>query len=127
MARSAAVAGVHAFPVGAPMSLRGIKILHTLVWVFFVACIAAIPMMAAISNHTGSLVFIMLVTVEVLVLALNGGRCPLTDVAGRYTRDRRENFDIYLPLWLARYNKQIFGVFFVAGTLYSLARRTGIL
>ena len=118
---------MHAFSVGTRMSLRTIKVVHTIVWAFFVACIAAIPVMAAVGNHAASLVFVMLVTVEVMVLALNGGRCPLTDVAGRYTRDRRANFDIYVPLWVARYNKQIFGVVFVAGTLYSLARRTGIL
>ena len=105
------------------MSLRSIKLVHTIVWVFFVACIAAIPVMAAIGNHTASLVFVTVVTVEVLVLALNGGRCPLTDVAGRYTSDRRDNFDIYLPLFIARYNKLIFGALFVAGTVYSLARR----
>jgi hypothetical protein len=39
------------------------------------------------------------------VLWLNGWRCPLTDVAARYTDDRRANFDIYLPEWLARYNE----------------------
>jgi hypothetical protein len=109
------------------MNLRRIKLLHTIVWVFFVACIAAIPVTAANGNHSASLIFIMAVTVEVLVLTLNGGRCPLTDVAGGYTSDRHANFDIYLPLWLARYNKQIFGVLFVAGTIYSLARRWGML
>jgi hypothetical protein len=29
-------------------------------------------------------------------------RCPLTGIAARYTDDRRDNFDIYLPPWLAR-------------------------
>jgi hypothetical protein len=28
---------------------------------------------------------------------------------------RRDNFDIYLPLWLARRNKAIFGALFVLG------------
>jgi len=46
-------------------------------------------------------------------------------VAERYTDDRRDNFDIYLPLWLARYNKEIFGVLFLAGVLYTLARWRG--
>jgi hypothetical protein len=118
---------MHAFPVGTPMSLRSIKLVHTIVWVFFVACIAGIPVMAAIGNHTASLVFVMAVTVEVMILAFNGGRCPLTDVAGRYTSERRDNFDIYLPLWVARHNKQIFGTFFVAGTGYAMARRWGLL
>jgi hypothetical protein len=47
-------------------------------------------------------------------------RCPLTDVAQRYTADRRDNFDIYLPVWLARNNKRIFGALFVAGEVVLL-------
>ncbi len=31
------------------------------------------------------------------VLAANGGRCPLSDLAARYTDERASNFDIYLP------------------------------
>jgi hypothetical protein len=54
------------------------------------------------------------------VLVVNGFRCPLTDVAARYTDDRRDNFDIYLPLLIARYNKQIFGTLFVAGILFTI-------
>jgi hypothetical protein len=34
-----------------------------------------------------------------------------------YTDDRRDNFDIYLPLWLARYDKQDFGTLFTAGVV----------
>ncbi len=70
----------------------------------------------------------ILILGECLVLALNRGRCPLTEIAARYTDDRAENFDIYLPLWLARYNKHIFGLLFVAGeavVLWSWFRRTG--
>jgi hypothetical protein len=43
-----------------------------------------------------------LVSVELVILAANRCRCPLTAVAARYTEDRRANFDIYLPRWLAR-------------------------
>jgi hypothetical protein len=59
---------------------------------------------------------------EVLVLAVNGMRCPLTSVAARYTDDRHDNFDIYLPLVIARYNKEIFGSLYVAGLLLGLVR-----
>lgn len=41
-------------------------------------------------------------------------------VAARYTGDRNDNFDIYLPLWLARYNKPIFGTLFVVGVAVAL-------
>ncbi len=47
--------------------------------------------------------------IEVIVLGLNGCRCSLTFVAGRYIDDRRPNFDIYIPEWIARNNKRIFG------------------
>jgi hypothetical protein len=44
----------------------------------------------------------------------------LSDLAGRYTDERKDNFDIYLPLWLARHNKAVFGTLFVAGELFML-------
>lgn len=67
-----------------------------------------------------ALVLIAIVSVEVVVLVANQFRCPLTDVAARHTNDRRDNFDIYLPLWLARYNKHIFGSLFVAGFIFTV-------
>jgi hypothetical protein len=56
------------------------------------------------------------------VLILNRWRCPLTSVAARYTDDRRDNFDIYLPEWIARHNQLIFGTLYVAGIIFTLAR-----
>jgi hypothetical protein len=53
---------------------------------------------------------------------VNRRRCPLTDLAGRYTEERTDNFDIYLPLWLARRNKTIFGTIFAVGELFLLWR-----
>jgi hypothetical protein len=40
----------------------------------------------------------------------------------RYTSDRRDNFDIYLPEWLARHNQRIFGTLYVAGISVTLAK-----
>jgi hypothetical protein len=51
----------------------------------------------------------------------------LTDIATRYTADRSDNFDIYLPLWLAKHNKTIFGSLFVAGLIFTFLRWTGII
>ena len=102
--------------------LVGIKLLHSAVWLFFVACILGIPVAAAIDRFRWAAILSGLVLVECAVLAFNQGRCPLTDVAGRYTEDRSDNFDIYLPLWLARYNKVIFGSLFVASEVFVLTR-----
>lgn len=101
--------------------LRAVKLVHTAVWAFFVACIIGMPLAALAGRFDVALVLGALVGGEVVVLALNGWRCPLTAVAARYTEDRRDDFDIYLPLWLARYNKQIFGVVFAGGLVVTVA------
>jgi hypothetical protein len=95
--------------------LTAIKILHTAVWAVMAGSILALPITAMMRLFRWSAVLTVLVLVECGVLAFNGGRCPLTDLAARYTAERADNFDIYLPLWLARYNKTIFGVLFIAG------------
>jgi hypothetical protein len=100
--------------------LRVIKGVHTLAWAFFVACIVAIPLLAWGRRFALALLFIGIVAVEVMVIVVNGWRCPLTAVAARYTDDRRPNFDIYLPEWLARNNKEIFGSLFGAGVLLTV-------
>lgn len=106
-------------------SLRAIKLLHTLIWAFFAASVFAIPVCALLGHYTLAALFSAVVFVEVLVLIFNRLHCPLTAVAARYTDDRRANFDIYLPEWLARYNKQIFGVAYLAGMLFALGRWAG--
>ena len=107
------------------VSLRIVKVTHTVAWAFFAGCILALPVVAWRGDFTEATVLIGIVLVEVLILIANGMRCPLTDVAARFTEDRRDNFDIYLPLWLARYNKVIFGSLFVAGLIVTLVRWLG--
>lgn len=96
-------------------TLRAIKTIHTLVWVVFAGSIVAIPVLALGGRTTTAWGLIGFVFIEVAVLVANRMRCPLTDVAGRYTDNRLDNFDIYLPLWLARHNKELFGGLYVAG------------
>jgi hypothetical protein len=105
--------------------LRAVKIVHTAVWAFFAGCILAVPVLAWRGEFRTAFVLIAVVFVEVVVILINKWRCPLTDVAARYTDDRRDNFDIYLPVWLARHNKTIFGGLFAAGLLFTLARWRG--
>ena len=102
-------------------ALRVVKAVHTAAWAFFVGCILAIPVAAWLGNFNHVLILTTLVFFEIGVLVFNGWACPLTRVAARYTEDRRDNFDIYLPLWLARHNKTIFGWIFAAGLLFALA------
>ena len=101
-------------------ALRMIKLAHTLIWAFLAGCILAIPVFSYAGSFLVSSVLIAVVTLEVMVIIFNHWSCPLTGIAARYTDDRQDNFDIYLPLWLAKYNQVIFGALFVAGVLYTL-------
>lgn len=95
---------------------------HTIVWAFFAGCILAIPAVSWRGAHRAAAGLIAIVAGEVAVLFLNKWRCPLSFMAARYTDDRRQNFDIYLPQWLAKYNKLVFGGLYVAGVFFALAR-----
>ena len=108
--------------IEANRTLAGIKLAHTVAWAFFAGCIVAIPVVGWRGRFLWAAVLSGVVLIECAVLVMNRWRCPLTDVAGRYTSDRADNFDIYLPIWLARHNKVIFGALFVAGELFVLGR-----
>ena len=102
--------------------LAAIKLLHTAIWAFFVACILLLPVFGLANRFDWALALTVLVLVECGILALNRGQCPLTNLAARYTRDRAENFDICLPRGLARHNKMVFGTLFIAAELFVLWR-----
>ena len=100
--------------------LTAIKLLHTAIWAFVAASILSLPILAVLRRFRWAAILSAVVLLECCILAMNGGRCPLTDLAARYTLDRSSNFDIYLAGWLARYNKVIFGSLFVFGELVVL-------
>ena len=97
-----------------------VKVIHTLAWAFFAGCIIAIPVASWFGQHGLAGLLAAVVLIEVVVLAMNAWACPLTAVAARYTADRESNFDIYLPVWLARYNKQVFGPLYAVGMAFAL-------
>jgi hypothetical protein len=106
-------------------ALRVIKTIHTLVWALFAGSILAFPVLAWYEKWHLVAALVGLVLAECAVLAANRMRCPLTALAARHTDDRRANFDIYLPLWLAKHNKLLFGSLFVAGLLFTAGRWVG--
>ena len=106
----------------ADATLRSIKLVHTAAWAVFATAILLIPVAAAMGAWRAALFLIGLVLIECLILVANRMRCPLTGLAARHTDDRSPNFDIYLPAWVARYNKQIFGTLYIVGVLFKLYR-----
>lgn len=89
--------------------LTAIKIIHTLIWIFFNVVLAYLYY-AVISNKIDRYVWIglSLFVLEGVVLLIFNKQCPLTIVARRYSNSNQHNFDIYLPNWLAKYNKLIY-------------------
>ena len=86
-----------------------IKLLHTLVWIFFNIVIFYM-LYAVIVDKIDLWLWIGfgLVLLEGLTLLVFKFFCPLTIMARKYSDSTRDNFDIYIPNWLARYNKLIY-------------------
>jgi hypothetical protein len=86
-----------------------IKILHTLIWLFFNVVIFYL-LYAVIINKIDQWVWICLglIALEGITLVIFKKMCPVTLLARKYSNSQKDNFDIYLPNWLARYNKEIY-------------------
>ena len=89
--------------------LQLLKLLHTLVWVFFNAVIFYMAF-AVLTNRLDWRLWTCygLIVLEGLVLLTFRLFCPLTIWARKYSASTAANFDIWLPNWLAKYNKQIY-------------------
>lgn len=86
-----------------------VKVVHTIIWVCFNVVIFYM-LYAAIANKLDIYMLIgyCLLFAEGVILLICNFFCPLTIIARRYSDSANENFDIYLPEWLAKYNKRIY-------------------
>ncbi len=94
--------------------LIAIKIVHTIIWIFFNVVI--FYMLYAVT--LGEINFWLwigyaLIGLEIIVLLIFNFFCPLTIMARKYSDSSKNNFDIFLPEWLAKYNKQIYTIIIV--------------
>lgn len=100
-----------------------IKSIHTMIWAIMV-CIIAYVVYSGVSGDVTvySWIAVAAVITEGLVLWTFKGKCPLTVWARNYSDSQKDNFDIYLPEWLARHNKLIFTAIFGVGLIMMLWR-----
>jgi hypothetical protein len=103
-----------------------IKTIHTLIWLFFNFLIFYM-LYAAIMNKLDYWLWIGygLFILEGITLVAFKFFCPLTTMARKYSDSTKANFDIYLPVWLAKYNKQIYTsilVIIIIITIYQLLK-----
>ena len=98
--------------------IKTIKTIHTIIWIIMVLAIFYI-IYCGLTNTFNLLlgISIGLILLEGLVLILNKGICPFTPLAMKYTSDRSDNFDMYIPKFIAKYNKAIFGILFIIGLI----------
>ena len=88
--------------------------MHSIVWLCFNVIIFYSLYAVVVDKIDFKLWFCLAaVAIESLVLLLFGWKCPLTVVARKYSNSNEPNFDIYLPKWFARYNKEIYSVIMV--------------
>lgn len=85
------------------------KTIHTLIWIFFNIVIFYL-LYAVLVNKIDMWVWIGLglFLLEGIILIIFKNYCPLTLIARKYSDSDKDNFDIYIPEWLARNNKQIY-------------------
>ena len=88
-----------------------LKTIHTIVWAimtfanffaFYLAFIGRFDIWFWIPAS-----FIML---EIFIIVLNDWKCPMTGMIEKYTKDRSDNFGLYIPGWLAKYNVRIYTI-----------------
>jgi len=102
-----------------------IKVIHTAIWIFFNFVIFYL-LYAAIANKIDRWLWIDygFVFLEGLILLTFKSHCPLNLLARQYTNSTKDNFDIYLPDWLAKYTKLIYTTIFaivIIITLYQIS------
>ncbi len=103
--------------------LRTIKLIHTAIWAFMVAVIFYVLYCGVFDKiNIITWLSIGIIILEGLVLLAFKMYCPLTILARKYSDSTKDNFDIYLPNWIARYNKQIFTTIFLIGVVTVILR-----
>lgn len=103
--------------------LTKIKLIHTGIWLFYNIVIGYL-VYAVLSGRIDKWMWICLgmIVIEALILAIFKRTCPITIVARKYSNSSKENFDIFLPEWLARNNKLIYSIIVGVSLIILIAR-----
>src|SRR5512132_1730033 len=99
-------------------SLVAIKTVHTVAFFSIGSCLAyfAFSALTRRSDRRAAIAGAV-VTGETLVYALNGFRCPLTDLAERLGSEHGSVADIYLPHWIEAHLPEITGPIFAGAVM----------
>lgn len=111
-----------------PMALSAARGLHTLI--YGVMAIATVGLLYV--GITGRLlpalwIFLPLLSVEIVVFAASGLKCPLTAVVDRFSGTGVHVADTYLPETLTRHTLVIFGPILPIAFMLLAARWAGVI
>lgn len=100
-----------------------IKLVHSIL-LFLIAFCTVYVFIAAALDHITPLTWMAfgVAVAELLAIAFNEWRCPLTDLAERKGAKVGSVADIFLPQWLSDRLFEIFGIIFFATCLLLLWR-----
>ena len=100
-----------------------VKLIHTAIWIFFNVVIFYL-LYTAITGNINHWTWICLgiIVLEGIVLLVFKNMCPVTVVARNYSDSTKENFDIFLPNWLAKYNKIIYTTIVIVAVILIIIR-----
>lgn len=100
-----------------------VKIIHTLVWLFFNFVIFYM-LYAVFVNRLDARLWMGygLVILEGITLVIFKCSCPITNIARKYSISSKDNFDIYLPNWLAKYTVLIYTSLLAVVTIITIYR-----
>ena len=105
------------------LKLTLIKTIHTIIWMFFNVVIFYL-LYAVIVNKIDKWIWICLglIVLEGIILIVFKRVCPVTLIARKYSNSGKDNFDIYLPNWLARHNKEIYSIIVLIAVIILIYR-----
>lgn len=99
------------FNMSTILKLTIVKMVHTFIWTFF-NIVIFYSLYAVIIDKIDQWVWISLglILMEGLILMAFGKKCPITLIARRYSDSTKDNFDIFLPNWLAKHTQIIYTI-----------------
>lgn len=100
-----------------------IKLIHTIIWIIFLLVFLYILYTGIFDKiNVWTYICFGLVVIEGIVLLIFKWRCPLTLIGKNHTENPVIGFDIFLPKWLAKHNKIIFTILFIAELILVIYR-----
>ena len=107
--------------------LLALKIVHTTIWAFYASILVYMYYLVFLKKIDFTFwIAVFLVLLEATILLICEWKCPLTVYMERYVEKSDVGFDIFLPQWMAKYNKIGYSTLFVLCLILAIYRITRV-